>query len=96
MSHSRTDKTHWLLDPGETCSDKGKKISRSFPGPATATSHNAPKVSKAVTVAKEETRSVLRFGWSLESPRVSSQLISLFMRSCQEQQSAQGLGVTTS
>lgn len=95
MSHSRTDKTHWLLDPGETCSDKGKKISCSFPGPATATAHNTRKVSKAVTVAKEETRSVLRLGWSLESPRVSSQLINLFM-SCQEQQSAQGLGVTTS
>lgn len=57
MSHSRTDKTHWLLDPGETRSDKGKKISCSFPSPAAATSHNTPKVSKAATVAKDKTRS---------------------------------------
>lgn len=25
LSHSSTDKTHWLLDPGETWADKGKK-----------------------------------------------------------------------
>lgn len=94
LSHSRTDKTHWLLDPGERRSDKGKKsLTPYFP-----TSRNTPPRAFSLQSGQGKRQERHRDPDGPWTPqRVSrAESTSLFRRSCQGQQCAQGRGVTTS